>query len=70
MTDAKKMALLVAVAIYDTIKEAGPNGAPAGGLYAALMERGASLESFEKLMAMLVSTGRVRKSGHVYYAVD
>lgn len=59
---------LLVNAIVDTIKESGPMGAPGGVLYAALMTRGFSLEEFEILMRVVVATGRVYKTGHLYFA--
>ena len=63
----KVLALLVD-AVVETIKESGPMGAPGGVLYAALMTRGFSLEEFEILMRVVVATGRVYKTGHLYFA--
>lgn len=57
-------------AVLETIKEAGKNGAPAGPLYAALMQAGFGLSNFEHLMKMLVEAGRIRKVGNVYYYVE
>ncbi len=68
--DARKLKVLGALvdAIVDTIKEAGPMGAPGGVLYAALMTRGFSLEEFEILMRVVVATKRVYKEGQLYFA--
>ena len=55
-------------AVIDSVKAAGPLGAPAGTLYAALMTHGASLQQFESLMSGLVSIGKLRKQGHLYFA--
>ena len=63
----KVLALLVD-AVVETIKEAGAMGAPGGVLYAALMTRGFSLEEFEIFMRVVVATGRVYKTGHLYFA--
>ena len=53
--------------ILETLEEAGPHGMPAGYLYTAMMTTGMSLTTFETMMAAIVGTGKVRKSGHVYY---
>lgn len=58
---------MVAVAIVESVKEMGVQGAPAGPLYAALMPTGMTLEVFEQIMSGLVREGQVRKSGHVYH---
>jgi len=58
----------VADAIVETVQAVMPEGAPAGHLYAALMQYGCTLEAFEKLMAALVLSGRITKKGHLYFA--
>lgn len=57
-------------AVVDAVKEAGPQGAPAGPMYAAFMSVGMSLEQFERMMAALVKSGRLRKSGDLYFYVE
>lgn len=73
-TKLSKEALLAYVqlcnAVVDAVKEAGPQGAPAGPMYAAFMSVGMSLEQFERMMDLLVKSGRLRKSGHLYFYVD
>lgn len=59
---------VIAEAVIETVKEAGPQGAPAGVLYAALMTTGMNLEQFERLMGILVEVGKVRKQGQLYLA--
>jgi len=56
-------------AVIDSVKLAGPLGAPAGPLYAALMAHGCSERQFESLMAGLVRANKLRKSGHLYFAL-
>lgn len=71
MTEEQKKATvaLLLQALLDTVKDAGEHGVPSGVMYAALMGRGITLESFNVLMAALVFSGKVTKCGHVYYAV-
>lgn len=57
-------------AVVDAVKEAGPQGAPAGPMYAAFMSYGMSLEQFQRMMDMLVNAGRLRKQGHLYFYVE
>lgn len=57
-------ALLEAVAI------GGADGVPGGTLYASLMSQGCDLPTFDRLMGILVGSGRVRKVGQHYYVVD
>ena len=64
---AHQMLKLLGDAICETICES-PNGAPGGHLYAALMTYGMGLETFEAIMAALVTAGKVIKRGDCYYA--
>lgn len=65
---AAQAILAIADALLDTVRATGANGAPAGPLYAASMGV-LSLAHFEAIMGALVQSGKVRKSGHVYYIV-
>ena len=70
MTQQQQQALkMIADAIVDSVKAAGPLGAPAGTLYADLMAQGCTLDQFEKLMGALVAIGKLTKNGHLYKAV-
>lgn len=69
MTDTqKKYEALKAVAdaIIDTVRAAGPQGVPAGHMYAVFMNIGWSLEQFEQIMSGLVLAGKLRKDGLIY----
>ena len=67
MTPEQAAALqAVVAAILDAIRAAGPTGAPAGVLYAALMAQGCTLNQFESLMGALCRAGKVRQNGHLY----
>ena len=69
-TQEERAAVLqVANAVIEAVKAAGDQGAPGGVIYAALMAQGCSLEQYEVLMGTLVSVGKLRKSGQLYYAV-
>ena len=71
MTDTQKQLLRkIAEAIIESVREAGPMGAPAGPMYAALMSYGFSLDNFEQIMSGLVAAKMLRKSGHLYFAVN
>jgi len=50
--------------LLETIREAGPNGIPSGHLYAALMGH-LSLDSYQALIGMLKTAGKVKESYHV-----
>lgn len=71
MTTLQDVYRVIAIcnAFLDTVQAAGPDGAPAGVMYAAVMDK-MSLEQFECVMGLLVEAGRLRKSNHVYYAVE
>lgn len=53
-------------AIIDTVKAAGPLGAPGGVLYAGLMTHGCSLAQFQSLMSALVRSGKLSRRGDCY----
>lgn len=54
-------------AVVETVAESGPHGAPGGVLYAALMQYGCTLDTFEKIMEALVQAGRLERHGHLYF---
>jgi hypothetical protein len=58
------------MALVETVREAGPLGAPGGVMYAALMTQGCTLEQFEGLMGTLLRIGVVRKHGDCYHIID
>jgi hypothetical protein len=53
--------------ITETVKEVGPQGAPAGPMYAAMMSHGCTLNQFESLMGALVRLGKLRQEGNLYF---
>jgi hypothetical protein len=70
MTEQQINALRAVAGIFvDTVKAAGPTGAPAGVMYAACLGK-LSLDQFEQIMSALVATGKLVKRGQVYLAVD
>jgi hypothetical protein len=56
-------------AIVDSVKVAGTAGASGGILYSAMMAHGITLAQFEQFMSALVAAGKLRKEGHLYFAV-
>lgn len=60
----------VADAIIETVRGAGPFGAPGGHIYAALMAQGCTLHQYEQIMSGLVRAGKLRKSGECYFSCD
>ena len=61
--------LLVAESVIEAVKVAGDQGAPGGYIYAAMMGHGCSLQQFESIMSCLCRTGKLRKSGQLYFWV-
>lgn len=62
------MASLCAI-IVEAVKDMGAMGAPSGPMYAALMSTGMTLDQYQTIMDGLVSSGKLKQVGHVYYAV-
>jgi hypothetical protein len=56
-------------AVIEGVKAAGPFGAPAGVLYAALLSQGCTLPQFENLMGALVRIGMISQRGQLYFQV-
>jgi hypothetical protein len=56
----------IAASIQEAIEVAGPNGAPGGILYAALMSAGCSLNQFQQIMSGLERAGYVARDGECY----
>ena len=65
-----KLLRMVADAIIDAVKAAGPLGAPAGVLYAALMGHGCTLSQFEQIMGGMVRAGLLTRSGDLYHVAE
>ena len=61
--------IMLCDAIIEAVKAAGPVGAPGGVLYSALMSAGCNLAQFESIMSALVSAGKLRREGHLYFVV-
>ena len=57
-----------AFAVLDTVKES-PEGAPAGPMFLAFQAHGLSLETFEAITGALVSAGKIKRLGDVFYPV-
>jgi predicted oxidoreductase (fatty acid repression mutant protein) len=70
MQDAQRIALSkIILAVYETIKEAGEQGAPSGVIYAALMGFGCSLEQYNAIIDAMIATKKIRRSNHLLYAI-
>ena len=64
MNDANAIKALLSVVsiVVETLEEC-PEGLPEGHLYALLMPMGCTLDHFNKLVDLLVGSGRVKKQG-------
>jgi len=58
----------LADALVETVKETGDRGAPSGPMYAALCGM-MTVHQYRQVMDRLVTLGRLRQEGHVYYYV-
>jgi hypothetical protein len=61
MTQEEKAFFMACKAIVETVKEAGE--VPEGTIYAALMTKGLTLNSFEHIKGLLLSTETLKSSG-------
>ncbi len=67
MTPQQAAALRQLASMFiEAVKTAGTTGAPAGVMYAAVVDK-LSLHQFEQIMSGLVRAGYVRKSGDLYF---
>jgi hypothetical protein len=66
---AMKMMVALSKVVEETVIEAGPDGAPSGPVYAALMTVGVTLPVYESIVDALIGLGKIRRSNHVLYAV-
>jgi hypothetical protein len=61
---------MVASAIIDSVRAAGPTGAPGGVIYAALMGQGCTLHQYQQIMGGLVRAGQLRQDGDLYHVAE
>jgi hypothetical protein len=61
-----RLVRMIADGIVDTVREAGPLGAPSGPMYLAMQEQGCTLSQYQSIMGALVRAGRLVQDGHVY----
>ena len=68
MSDTQRQQMrMIMDAVVDSVRAAGPMGAPGGVLYAALMVHGCTLENFQALMGVLVKVGKLTQKGNLYF---
>jgi hypothetical protein len=58
---------MLADAIVEAVKAAGPLGAPGGVIYAALADK-MTADQFNQFMSALVGAGKLNRNGHLYTA--
>ena len=62
--------LQVLMAVIETVKEAGPLGAPSGPMFAAFQARGCTLSQYQQIMGALVKTGKVVLRNDCYFIAE
>lgn len=62
--------MLLVLALLSTIVEAGDSGAPSGPMYAGLMGRGVTLDTYNDITGFLQSQGWVTLEHHVFRATQ
>lgn len=71
MTNHQKQTFARVVrAIVETIAECGERGAPSGPLYVAMMSQGMSLDTYQRIMAVIVDVGYATEKAHCYYITE
>lgn len=69
MTSQQAQAMRALLGMFiEAVKAGGSSGAPGGVLYSAVMDK-LTLNQFNQIMAALVATNKVRKSGDLYFFV-
>jgi hypothetical protein len=61
--------LQICDAVVESIKAAGPMGAPSGVIYASLMVFGCNLEQYHSLLSILTKAGKIRQQGDLLFAI-
>jgi hypothetical protein len=56
--------------VLEAVSAGGDLGAPGGTLYAAMMQKGASLQQFQSFMGTLTGRGMLTQMGDCYYITD
>ena len=65
---ARKAILTLVDGVLMAIDAAGTSGLPSGPLYTILASQGVSLTTYKLLMDALVSAGKIKQRGNVYFA--
>jgi hypothetical protein len=61
---------MVATAIIQTVRDAGPLGAPGGVIFAALSAQGCTLSQYQSLISGLVQAGKLARDGDLYRVAE
>jgi len=67
ITESERRTLGLVMALLETIKETGAQGAPSGVCYSAFMMHGISYVEYLKLVDIVLRTGKVRQSANCFY---
>lgn len=57
-------------AVIESVRTAGKMGLPGGTVYAALMTHGCDIQTYEQIMAALVTAGKLEKRGQLYFVTE
>ena len=64
---AMHAARAIAKSVVDTVKEAGPQGAPESSIYLAMSEQGCTQEQYQTLISVMCEAGMIRRSNNCLY---
>lgn len=65
-----QVAKRIAIAVFDSIKAAGPTGIGSSYLYLAMSEHGCSQETYNTILVTLKQIGAIRQEGHRLIAIE
>lgn len=68
ITETQRRAMMVTIAILETIVASGPNGIPSGHLYAESLNTFESLDAYESCLSVLLRAGLIKRCNHVLTA--
>lgn len=62
-----KAIAVIATAIEEAVKEAGPMGAPSGVIYAAVMATGISLDMYNAIIKAMINEKKITQKGYLLF---
>lgn len=70
MSQELKDALKVILAVADSVREMGAQGAPEGPMFLAWQQKGGTLSGWQKCLDILILRGIIERKNHVLYYID